>query len=43
VWALAAAFSLTFLVVNLLVFGGLFTMPQWLLFVPVLVLIPLAR
>ena len=42
-WVLAAAFAFTFLTVNLMVFGGPFKMPQWLLFVPVLVLIPIAR
>jgi hypothetical protein len=44
-WAIAAAFALSFFAVNLFSFGpaGLFTLPQWAMFAPVLVLIPLAR
>ncbi len=44
-WTIAAAFAVAFVAVNLFSFGpaGLLTLPQWLMFVPVLVLIPLAR
>ncbi len=44
-WTIAASFALAFLAVNLFSFGvaGLFTLPQWVMFAPVLVLIPLAR
>jgi hypothetical protein len=44
-WTIAAAFALSFFAVNLFSFGpaGLFTLPQWAMFAPVLVLIPLAR
>ncbi|MGY0235351.1 hypothetical protein [Longispora urticae] len=43
-WFLAATFTVVFLTVNLAAFGpAVFTLPQWTLFVPLLVLIPLAR
>ncbi|MEC4021085.1 hypothetical protein [Streptomyces sp. H27-D2] len=43
-WFIAAAFTCVFFAVNVAAFGGaVFTLPQWTLFVPFLVLIPLAR
>ncbi|HYN96136.1 MAG TPA: hypothetical protein VES42_20010 [Pilimelia sp.] len=45
VWVLAAAFAAIFLAVGVAAFGpaGLLTLPQWLLFLPLLVLLPIAR
>ncbi|MET9469889.1 hypothetical protein ABZY44_34875 [Streptomyces sp. NPDC006544] len=43
-WFIAAAFTCVFFAVDLAAFGGaVFTLPQWTLFVPLLVLIPLSR
>ncbi|MFJ8742946.1 hypothetical protein ACIRL2_26595 [Embleya sp. NPDC127516] len=43
-WFIAAAFTCVFFTVNVAAFGGaVFTLPQWTLFVPLLVLIPLSR
>ena len=43
-WCTAAAFTGVFLAVDLDAFGtAVLTLPQWTLFVPLLVLIPLAR
>ncbi|WP_407841284.1 hypothetical protein ACE1OC_40570 [Streptomyces sp. DSM 116496] len=44
VWFIAAVFTCVFFAVDLAAFGGaVFTLPQWTLFVPLLVLIPLSR
>ncbi|MDJ0342410.1 hypothetical protein QMK19_22010 [Streptomyces sp. H10-C2] len=41
-WFIAAAFTCVFFAINVAAFGGaVFTLPQWTLFVPLLVLIPL--
>ncbi|WP_031076116.1 hypothetical protein [Streptomyces sp. NRRL WC-3742] len=43
VWCIAAAFTGVFLVIDLDAFGAaVLTLPQWTLFIPLLVLIPLA-
>ena len=43
-WFIAATFTSMFLAINLAAFGpAVFTLPQWTLFAPLLVLIPLAR
>lgn len=43
-WVIAAGFAGMFLVVNIVAFGtAVFTMPQWILFLPLIVLIPTAR
>ncbi|MQS15605.1 hypothetical protein F7Q99_25880 [Streptomyces kaniharaensis] len=43
VWFIAAAFTVVFFVIDLDAFGAaVFTLPQWTLFIPLLILIPLA-
>jgi hypothetical protein len=43
-WFIAAVFTVVFLAVDVAAFGAaVFTLPQWTLFAPLLVLIPLAR